>query len=321
MAFDLAQFERRGVELPKLYPAAEQAGFAFGENDTLPDPMDLVRKGALVVASHSGGKDGQAMLVHLVERLKVPTSQIVCIHADLGEAEWEGTADHARANAEAYGIPFLVCKAQDKKGNSKDLLDYVDKRGQFMSSTARFCTSDWKRSPIRRTINAYREEIGHTSPYVLNCMGLRSEESSARAKLEPLQFVKSASCPPKPYPDVLEAETRATRRVFFDWHPIHHFSEDQVFATIAAGGQQPHWAYTKAGAKRLSCTVCIYSSESCVRAAVTHSGKARNYARRVIALEEKHNHTILPLKPMGKGQPPVKRWLKDIVGDLLDEAA
>ncbi|WP_162815002.1 phosphoadenosine phosphosulfate reductase family protein [Erythrobacter aureus] len=321
MAFDHAEFERRGVELPRLFPAEEQAGFAFADDDALPDPMDLVRQGALVVASHSGGKDGQAMLVHLVERLKVPTSQIVCIHADLGEAEWEGTADHARANAEAYGIPFLVCKAQNKDGEAKDLLDYVDQRGQFMSSSARFCTSDWKRGPIRRTINAYREEIGHTSPYVLNCMGLRGEESSARAKLEPLQFVKSASCPPKPYPEILEAETRATRRVFFDWHPIHHFSEEQVFATIAAGGQDPHWAYTTANARRLSCLVCIFSQEQDILAAVKHSSKGREYARRVIALEEKHDHTILPLKSMGRGKPPVKRWLKDIVGDLLDEAA
>lgn len=90
MAFDQAEFDRRGVELPQLYPAAEQAGFAFGDNDALPDPMDLVRKGALVVASHSGGKDGQAMLVHLVERLKVPTSQIVCIHADIHDTVGDG---------------------------------------------------------------------------------------------------------------------------------------------------------------------------------------------------------------------------------------
>src|SRR3546814_3281070 len=59
----------------------------------------------------------------------------------------------------------------------------------------------------------------------------------------------------------------ANRRVYFDWHPVLHLSEDQVFATIEAGGQKPHWAYA-AGARRLSCLICIFSSEDDIRAAV-----------------------------------------------------
>src|SRR3546814_12996086 len=77
-----------------------------------------------------------------------------------------------------------------------------------------------------------------------------------RSKLDVIEFVKDASCPSKPWPEVLDAETRANRRVYFDWHPVLHLSEDQVFATIEAGGQKPHWAYA-AGARRLSCLICI----------------------------------------------------------------
>src|SRR3546814_2446248 len=86
--------------------------------------MELVRLGALIVVNLSGGKDGQAMLLHMICRLQLPVSQMVCIHADLGEAEWEGTEDHARSQAEAFGIPFLVCRAHDKSGNDKALIDY-----------------------------------------------------------------------------------------------------------------------------------------------------------------------------------------------------
>src|SRR3546814_183175 len=206
MNFDLSVFERRDVPLPDLFPVDNQASFLFSDNARLPDPMELVRLGALIVVNLSGGKDGQAMLLHMICRLQLPVSQMVCIHADLGEAEWEGTEDHARSQAEAFGIPFLVCRAHDKSGNDKALIDYIDARGQFPSRSSRFCTSDWKRGPIRRTINAYRRQINHQSPYVLNCMGMRSQESVERSKLDVIEFVKDASCPSKPWPEVRSEE-------------------------------------------------------------------------------------------------------------------
>src|SRR3546814_18602261 len=103
---------------------------------------------------------------------------------------FRSTEDHARSQAEAFGIPFLVCRAHDKSGNGKALIDYIDARGQFPSRSSRFCTSDWKRGPIRRTINAYRRQINHQSPYVLNCMGMRSQESVERSKLDVIEFFK-----------------------------------------------------------------------------------------------------------------------------------
>src|SRR3546814_5427407 len=77
-----------------------------------------------------------------------------------------------------------------------------------------------------------------------------------------------------------------------------------------------YWAYA-AGARRLSCLICSFSSEDDIRAAVSSSEKGARYARRVMAIEEKHDHTILPLRSRGKGKPPEKRWIKDIVKDLV----
>jgi 3'-phosphoadenosine 5'-phosphosulfate sulfotransferase (PAPS reductase)/FAD synthetase len=319
MSLDLATYARRGTVAPAAFPPPPESNDLFASpNDAMPDPMDLVRAGAMVIHNNSGGKDSQAQLIHLVERLDVPVAQIVSIHADLGESEWPGTMEHARSIAEIYGIPFHVAKAQNKNGDEKALLDYVDGRGQFMDKANRFCTSDWKRGPIRRTINALRRETAWPSPYVLNAMGMRSQESIERAKLEPVEFVKDASCPSScGWPEVIEAPTRAARRIHFDWHPILHYDEEQVFATIEAAGQTPHWAYA-AGARRLSCLVCIFSSESDMRVAVSSSDKGKAYARRIIDIEERHDHTIMPLRSIAGKK--TKRFLKDVVGDILDAA-
>src|SRR3546814_18596972 len=98
--------------------------------------MELVLLGALIVVNLSGDQDGQEMLLHMICRLQLPVSQMVCIHADLGEADWEGTEDHARSQAEAFGIPFLVCRAHDKSGNDTTLIDCIHARGPFRNVVA-----------------------------------------------------------------------------------------------------------------------------------------------------------------------------------------
>src|SRR3546814_19327446 len=88
MNFDLAVFERRDVPLPDLFPFDNQASFLFSDNARLPDPMELVRLGALIVVNLSGGKDGQAMLFRLICRLQLPFSHMVSFHAVLAEVDW-----------------------------------------------------------------------------------------------------------------------------------------------------------------------------------------------------------------------------------------
>ena len=54
-----------------------------------PECRELIRQGALVAVSSSGGKDSQAMTILLSRNRSPPTSSIA-VHAPLGEVEWGG---------------------------------------------------------------------------------------------------------------------------------------------------------------------------------------------------------------------------------------
>lgn len=200
-----------------------------------PAPNQLIEDGAIFYASHSGGKDSQAMYAYLSERILF--EQIVVVHSDLGEIEWEGVQDHIKAN---INHPLNVVRA------NKTLFDMVRHRAKtrpdvpsWPSSSQRQCTSDLKRNPIQTFIRRDMKAKGKT--LAVSCMGLRAEESSARAK--------------RPVWSINKALSKAGRTVY-DWLPIHSWTTAEVFAKIAAAGQKPFWAY-EAGNKRLSCVFCI----------------------------------------------------------------
>lgn len=141
MSLDLTAFSRAGTPAPARFPpsrAIQEDLFADPEA-ALPDAMNLVQSDALIVANSSAGKDSQALIIHLVEVLGIPPAQILCVHADLGPSEWEGTEDHARSIAAHYGIEFLVTRAFDKAGEEKTFLSMADRRGKFPDSQNRSC--------------------------------------------------------------------------------------------------------------------------------------------------------------------------------------
>jgi hypothetical protein len=72
---------------------------------------ELVRRGALFVANHSGGKDSQAMLIKLLEI--VPASQMIVVHAALGEVEWEGALELAEKQAAPWPAVHRGARGQD----------------------------------------------------------------------------------------------------------------------------------------------------------------------------------------------------------------
>jgi 3'-phosphoadenosine 5'-phosphosulfate sulfotransferase (PAPS reductase)/FAD synthetase len=209
----------------------------------LPDVFDLIRSGALFVANHSGGKDSQAMLVKLLEI--VPAQQIIVVHASLGEAEWEGALEHAKAQADAAGLPFIVAHAV------KTFFDMVERRyavrpgpnsSCWPSAANRQCTSDLKRGPIEREVRRYAKEHGFSK--IVSCMGIRAQESPGRSKRPPFSR-NERGC--------------IAGRDWYEWLPIHGMTAVEVFATIKGAGQEPHWAYA-AGNQRLSCVFCIMGS-------------------------------------------------------------
>lgn len=196
--------------------------------------QNLIARGAMFVVNHSGGKDSQAM--YLMLRQIVPASQMVIVHADLGEVEWAGAVDQIRATT--TGEPLHVCRSR------RGLLQMIRERGMFPSPSQRQCTSDLKRGPIERTIRAISKAAGNK--LIVNCMGMRAQESSSRAKLTPFKFS--------------ERNSKAGRE-WYDWLPIHDLTTDEVFASIAAAGQKPHWVYA-AGMSRFSCCFCIMSNKA-----------------------------------------------------------
>lgn len=235
------------------------------------EALALATRGALFVVNHSAGKDSQAMMIRLL-RAGIPASQMVVVHAELPGVEWADTIEHARSQAVNAGVPFYVVRA------GKTLLGMVANRfivrpsvPSWPSPSTRQCTSDLKRGPIQKLVRRLARERG--THLIVNCMGLRAEESAGRAK--------------KP---IFSKDVRASKagREWWNYLPIHSLTIAEVFGTIALAGEKPHWAYA-AGMERLSCCFCIMASGSDLRVAARLNPAL--YAE-YLALEEKTGYTM-----------------------------
>jgi 3'-phosphoadenosine 5'-phosphosulfate sulfotransferase (PAPS reductase)/FAD synthetase len=233
-----------------------------------------------IVVNSSAGKDSQATLDFVYHEAKAQgvESRIVVVHADLGRVEWEGTRDLAERQSAHYGARFEVVKR-----GQNDLLDHVKARGMWPSPKLRYCTSDHKRGPVRTLFTKLTEEhrrslrralLWAQSPCrILNCMGMRAQESPARAKLEPFKFEKSAS---------------NGKRHVDTWLPIHGWTVDQVWDRIRQSGVEHHYAYDL-GMPRLSCMFCIFAPKNALMLAGHHN---RAMLREYVQTETDIDHTF-----------------------------
>lgn len=240
----------------------------------------------LIVISTSAGKDSQAMLDQVADLAfgAGVSDRLVAVHADLGRVEWPGTKELAAEQAANYKIPFAIVKKVDTKKAPADLLDRVRVRGMWPSSAARWCTSDHKRGPIRKHFTQLARGWAERNPNagrpcrILSCMGMRAQESPARAK-RPV-FV----------PGIV-----ATRnQVVDEWNPIHHWTEERVWERIKQTGVRHHPAYD-AGMPRLSCSFCVLASRS---ALVTAARLRPELAAEYLAVEEETGHDFRQDLPM-----------------------
>jgi 3'-phosphoadenosine 5'-phosphosulfate sulfotransferase (PAPS reductase)/FAD synthetase len=260
--------------------------------------QSLIERGALFVVNHSGGKDSQAMDIVLSK--VVPPAQLVRVHADLGAVEWAGAVEHIRATIGSGRLE--VCRNENR-----DLLQMIEQRGMFPSPSIRQCTSDLKRGPIERTIRRLvneRKERGDAGwNLVVNCMGMRAEESPNRAKLTTFKLSKGNS---------------VAGREWYDWLPIHDMLIGEVFATIAAAGQQPHVVYSY-GMSRFSCCFCVMAAESDLTTAAQLSQtnpelfNDPTVYRQYVMLERTTGQVMLmPSKSRGR------RTLEEVTGVYID---
>lgn len=231
-----------------------------------------------ILVNSSAGKDSQASLHVVVAAASAAgvVERIVVVHADLGDAEWDGVAHLAAEHAAHYGLRFeLVGRARD--GKVETILDRVAQRGKWPDAARRWCTSDHKRGPIRTLMTRLTAELRDSGQVpdrpvaLLNVMGLRAEESPARSRRIPYAHNPSAS--------------NGRRRVD-DWYPIHDWPLARVWETIAAAGTRPHPAY-QAGMTRLSCRFCVLAS----RADLICSARLNpELAQRYAAVEQQTGH-------------------------------
>lgn len=210
----------------------------------------------LIVVNSSAGKDSQAMLDRVVFLAKEQgvLDRVVVLHADLARVEWAGTKELAFRQARFYGVRFISVKR--KQG---DLLSEVRVRRMWPDAARRWCTAHHKRNQCWKILTALtaesRRKTGKKCIRILNCMGLRAEESGKRAEKNPLCKSRASN---------------KTRRHVDDWLPIHDWSEQKVWETIRASGCPHHFAYDL-GMKRLSCVFCIFAPRSALLLAGQHN--------------------------------------------------
>lgn len=207
----------------------------------------------LLVLNSSAGKDSQASLDVVAEAARAAgvLDRMVVVHADLGEAEWDGVPELAAEHAAHYGLRFELAR-RERDGRIYTILNHVSSRGMWPSAKARWCTSDFKRGPIRKVITRLVAELRDSGQVqgrpvrVLNIMGLRAEESSARSRRNPY---------------AVNAGATNGRRHVDDWYPIFEWPVNMVWQRIRAAGTRPHRAYAE-GMSRLSCRFCILASRA-----------------------------------------------------------
>jgi len=129
---------------------------------------------------------------------------------------------------------------------------------------------------------------------IVNCMGLRAEESPQRSKATPFRLNKSNS---------------KGGKTWYDWLPIHDMLVDEVFATIAADDKEVHWAY-KVGMDRLSCCFCIMATKDDLTIAADHNPEM--FARYVAAERVIDQTFLMPAK--GKA----RSFLEEALGVTAD---
>jgi 3'-phosphoadenosine 5'-phosphosulfate sulfotransferase (PAPS reductase)/FAD synthetase len=214
-----------------------------------------------LVINFSGGKDSCAMLAYLCE--KYPDMKKHVVFADTG---WEHTdaEEWCRKIVAMFGLTLNVVR-----NKNKTFLTMAEQRGKFPGMQQRQCTSDLKRDPIATWT---RQNV--KDPIVINCMGLRAEESSNRAKAKRLGRNKRAT---------------NSKRTVWDWLPIKDWTEAQIFDYLASKNIPLHPVYNYL--KRFSCRVCIFMSQHDLQQVKKHDPEAIDIIARI---EEKIGFSLSP---------------------------
>ncbi|MEO1666751.1 MAG: hypothetical protein AAFU54_19085 [Chloroflexota bacterium] len=246
----------------------------------------LKNERSVLLISVSGGKDSDAMLTSVwawAHRHNISPDRIHIISSDLGRNEWRFSLPHIQSFTKLLTgkDPIIVRREKgDVLQQWEDRYAKLQAEGRthvvpFSDARNRFCTSASKRGEINKAII----RLFPRDTTVIQCVGLRSEESATRRKSNPLKYhTKSPTAPTR-------------NRHVYTWLPIHKFSLEDVWATLGwtldelmllqadvKQRVQPgdyetleqvcdEWGYKwgrayALGNMRLSCSLCILSSRN-----------------------------------------------------------
>ncbi len=175
------------------------------------------------------------MLAYLCE--KYPDHKKHVVFADTG---WEhlDAETWCRKMVALFGLKLNVVR-----NPNKTFLEMAERRKMFPGMQTRQCTSDLKRGPIQTWIRRnVKDDV------IINCMGIRSEESIGRKKAKTLSRNKSMT---------------NSKRTVWDWNPIKEWTETEVLNYLSGKNIPLHPVYKYL--KRFSCRVCIYMSQADVK--------------------------------------------------------
>lgn len=261
---------------------------------TTPEIVDLLSADAPIAVGVSGGKDSQAAALATFAYLNSlgHSGPRILIHADLGMVEWDDSlriceelADHLHCDLvvvrrKAGG---LMERWESRWLSSKtryETLSTVTLVPCWSTPAMRFCTSELKTHVIMAELKARFK-----GQKILNVIGVRHEESAARARMS-------------------IADPDANAQVW-TWRPIIELTTDEVFAMIDRSGLAPHPAYRVHGMTRVSCRFCIMSNIADLTAA-SAVPESHDLYRRMVQLEIDSGFAF-------QGS----RWLGDVAPSLL----
>jgi DNA sulfur modification protein DndC len=140
------------------------------------------RSNLALVVNHSGGKDSTRTLGFVRKKFLETPTYAVMVDTGFEHVFPISAADFARARCAEFGFHLSVVR-----NPKRTYLEMVEHRGMFPSPQYRQCTSDLKRGPIDKFIRSLLHKV------IVNCMGIRSEESNPRSRLSPLTRNESLS--------------------------------------------------------------------------------------------------------------------------------
>ena len=202
-------------------------------------PIEVQNADALFI-SHSGGKDSQATLALLKRLGMLDRKHVIIVHADLGEMEWEPM--HSWIEANSFGMKVHVVKAP------VDFFELCRQTKRLPSGNMQYCTDVLKIEPIKEYLHEYL--YAHGLKTAVNVTGMRAAESKRREGKSPFTLSRGK------HTSGMDMPVKYAEHTVYDWLPIFEYSTVEVFAEIAAAGQEPHEVYSM-GFSRLSCVFCV----------------------------------------------------------------